>query len=105
LVKAYIDSSLGFDEFVSAYGNFPHNYGLIGGSRRAENQAVLRFFQKRFAFHVRVAGVLSGTRSADDPTDISQDDANRFLPAVALMRVRELVARYPDFRMEPDLGN
>jgi hypothetical protein len=104
LVKAYVDLSLGFDEFVSAYGDFPHNYPLVGDSVTAGDRAILRFFQKRIAFHVRVAGVLSGLRSADDPADISHDDANRFLPAVGLMRIRELIARYPDLEAEPDLG-
>jgi hypothetical protein len=102
LVKAYVDSSLGFDEFVSAYGDFPRSYGLVSESGAVEERAVLRFFQRRIAFHLRVAGVLSGLRSADDPADISHDDANRFLPAVGLMRIRELVARYPDFEAEPD---
>ena len=105
LVKAYVDSNLGFDEFVSAYGDFPHNYALVTDSETAHDRAVLRFFQRRIAFHLRVSGVLSGLRSADDPADISHDDANRFLPAVGLMRIRELVARYPDFRAEPDFGN
>jgi hypothetical protein len=104
LVKAYVDSSLSFEEFVSAYGDFPNSYAFVGYSGTAEERAVLRFFQKRIAFHLRVAGVLSGLRSADDPADISHDDANRFLPAVGLMRIRELVARYPDFEAEPDSG-
>lgn len=105
LVKSYVDSSLGFDEFVSAYGDFPQTYGLVGGSETADERAVLRFFQTRIAFHLRVSGVLSGLRSADDPGDISHDDANRFLPAVGLMRIRELVARYPDFKAEPESRN
>jgi hypothetical protein len=105
LVKAYVDSGLSFEEFVSAYGDFPNNYALAGDSGTADERAVLRFFQRRIAFHLRVAGVLSGLRSADDPADISHDDANRFLPAVGLMRIRELVARYPDFRADPELRN
>jgi hypothetical protein len=105
LVKSYVDSSLGFDEFVSAYGDFPQTCGLVGGSETADERAVLRFFQTRIAFHLRVSGVLSGLRSADDPGDISHDDANRFLPAVGLMRIRELVARYPDFKTEPESRN
>jgi hypothetical protein len=104
LVKAFVDSSLGFDEFVSAYGEFPSNYGLVGDPGAAPNRALLRFFRKRIAFHLRVAGVLSGLRSADDPADISHDDANRFLPAVGLKRIRELVERYPEFKAEPDMG-
>lgn len=105
LVKAYAHSSLGFDEFVSAYGEFPRNYELVADSGAAKETAVLRLFQKRIGFHLRVAGVISGLRSADDPADISQDDANRFLPAVALTRIRQLVARYPDFKAEPDFGD
>jgi len=99
LVKAYVDSRLSFEEFVSAYGDFPRNYGLLGDSEPREERAVLRVFRKRIAFHLQVSGVLSGLRSADDPADISHDDANRFLPAVGLMRIRELVARYPDFKL------
>jgi hypothetical protein len=102
LVKAYVDSILIFSEFVSAYGDFPHGYGLDGLSGTAEERAVLRLFRKRIAFHLRVSGVLSGLRSADDPTDIPYADAGRFLPAVGLVRIRELVASHPDFRAEPD---
>ena len=102
LVKAYIESSMGFDEFVLAYGTFPHTYALAGNGGSKEDRRSLRLFRKRIAFHVRVAGVLSGLRSADDPTDISHDDANRFLPAVGLQRIRELVERHPEFEAEPD---
>jgi hypothetical protein len=105
LVKAYGDSSLTFSEFVSAYGDFPRAYALDGHSGTAEERAVLRFFRMRIAFHLRVSGVLSGLRSADDPVDIPYDDAGRFLPAVGLMRLRELVARYPDFKAEPTVGD
>jgi hypothetical protein len=105
LVRTYVDSSLSFEEFVSAYGDFPRNYEFAGESGAVQERTVLRFFQKRIAFHLRVSGVLAGLRSADDPADISHDDANRFLPAVGLMRIRELVARYPDFRAEPELLN
>jgi hypothetical protein len=101
LVKAYVDSSLTFSEFVSAYGDFPHNYALDGYSGTTEERAVLRLFRKRIAFHLRVSGVLSGLRSADDPADIPYVDAGRFLPAVGLMRIRELVASHPNFMAEP----
>jgi hypothetical protein len=103
LVKAYLDSSLTFSEFVSAYDDFPRNYALEH-SGIAEERAVLRFFRQRIAFHLRVSGVLSALRSADDPADIPHGDAGRFLPAVALVRIRELVARYPDFKAEADFG-
>jgi hypothetical protein len=104
LVKAYAESSLTFSEFVSAYGDFPHNYALDGHSGTTEDLAVLRFFRKRIAFHLRMSGVVSGLRAADDPADIPYADAGRFLPAVGLIRVRELVARYPTFESEPTFG-
>lgn len=104
LVKAYVDSSLTFSEFVSAYGDFPHSYGLDAQTGTAEEGVVLQFFARRVAFHLRVSGVVSGLRSADDPADIPYADAGRFLPAVGLMRIRELVARYPDFKAEPDIS-
>jgi hypothetical protein len=101
LVQAYVDSTLTFSEFVSAYDDFPHNYSLDAHSGSAEERAVLRFFGRRMAFHVRVSAIFSALRSADDPADIAHGDAGRFLPAVGLMRLRELVARHPDFRAEP----
>ena len=101
LVQAYVDSSLTFAEFVSAYDDFPRNYSLDAHSATAEERAVLRFFGRRIAFHLQVSAILSGLRSADDPADIPYGDAGRFLPAVALMRLRELLARYPEFRAEP----
>jgi hypothetical protein len=104
LVQAYVDSNLSFSEFVSAYGDFPHNYRLQGHSVSAEELAVSRLFRNRIAFHLRMSALLSGLRSADDPVDISYDDAGRFLPAVLLMRVRELVARYPEFKADRDPG-
>jgi len=101
LVRAYVDSRLTFSEFVCTYGDFPHNYALVGGSGSAAQRVVLQLFRQRMTFHLRVSSVLSGLRSADDPADISHDDADRFLPAVGLMRIRELLARYPDFKAEP----
>ena len=47
LVTAYVDSSLTFSEFVSAYGDFPHNYALDGHSGTADERADLRFFRQR----------------------------------------------------------
>jgi hypothetical protein len=70
LVKACVDSSVSFSAFVLAYGDFPRNYGLQGHSKSAQEQFVLRLFGRRIAFHLRVASLLSGLRSADDPVDI-----------------------------------
>jgi hypothetical protein len=103
LVTAYVDSSLTFPEFLAAYGNFPHNYALDGYAGTVHD--VLQFFTRRMAFHMRVSAVLSGLRSADDPVDIPYADAGRFLPAVGLMRLRELAARYPDFKADANFGS
>jgi hypothetical protein len=103
LVQACVDSALTFSEFVSAYGEFPHNYGLFGHSQTAQQRFMSRLFGRRIAFHARVAALLSGLRSADDPVDIPYEDAGRFLPAVGLQRLRELATRYPDFKAEPDV--
>ena len=102
IVKACVDSSLSFSEFVGAYGGFPHNYGFEGHAKTAQEQFVLRLFGRRIAFHLRVASLLSGLRSADDPVDIPYEDAGRFLPMVGLQRLRELVNHYPDLKAEPD---
>ena len=102
LVTGYVDSRLTFAVFVSAYDDFPHNYSLEAHSETAEERAVSRFFGRRIAFHLRVSAIVSALRSADDPADIPHGDAGSFLPAVALVRLRELVARYPEFRAEPD---
>jgi hypothetical protein len=102
LVRAYVDSSLTFSEFMAAYGNFPHNYALDG--QTGIPRAVLQYFTSRIGFHLRLSAVLSGLRSADDPVDIPYLDAGRFLPAVGLMRIRELVTRYPDFKAEAGYG-
>jgi hypothetical protein len=105
LVKAYVDSNLTFSEFVSAYGDFPRDSMLDSRSGAAGVPGVLQFFQKRIAFHLRVSSIFSGLRSADDPVDIPFGDAGRFLPTVGLTRLRELVARYPDFEAEPTIGS
>jgi hypothetical protein len=102
LVKACVDSALTFSEFVSAYGEFPHNYGLLASLQTAQQRFMSRLFGRRLAFHARVAALLSGLRSADDPVDIPYEDAGRFLPGVGLQRLRELAQRYPDFKAEPE---
>jgi hypothetical protein len=103
LVKACMDSRLSFDAFVLAYDGFPHNYALDGHEARSQQEReTFAMFRRRIAFHLRVSGVLSGVSSqtdGDNPLDL---EAARFLPAVGLMRLRELVARSPKFEAEPD---
>jgi hypothetical protein len=99
LVRACLDGQLGFGEFLAAYGDFPASSGLDERVASGEQRAVLQLFRKRIAFHVRVAGVLSGLRSTSGSTVYG--DVERFLPTIGLMRPRELVAKYPGFEAAP----
>jgi hypothetical protein len=104
LVKACVDSALPFAEFLVLYNDFPHAYALEGHEATPEEIAVLRRSNKRIAFHFRIARVLSGLCSDADSENSIYEEAERFAPAVALMRLRELVDRYPDFTAEPGFG-
>jgi hypothetical protein len=105
LVTACLDSSLTFAVFVSAYDGFPNNYALDGHEAVTQQErTVLALFPRRIAFHLRVAGVLSQVCSDEDNSNPSYAAARRFLPDVGLMRLRELVARYPGFEAEPRSG-
>jgi hypothetical protein len=95
LVKACLDNSLGFGEFLAAYGDFPACYGLDERASSVNQRTVSRLFRKRIAFHERVADVLSGLRSEYRPTVYA--DVDRFLPTVGVMRLRGVVGRYPKF--------
>ena len=95
LIRAYVESRLAFGDFVAAYGDFPMALDMETGS--ADGLRVLPLFGKRIAFHKRVADVISGLRGEGDLPGMDSG-AGRFLPMVGLMRVRELVARYPDFK-------
>jgi hypothetical protein len=98
LVRACLDDRLGFGEFLAAYGDFPASYGLDEQTASGEQRAVLPPFRKRIAFHVLVAGVLSGLRATSGSTVYA--DVERFLPTVGMMRLRSLVAKYPKFEAE-----
>ncbi len=98
LVRACLDNRLGFGEFLAAYGDFPASYGLDERTALADRRAALRLFRKRIAFHVLVAGVLSGLRATSGSTVYG--DVERFLPTVGLMRLRGVAAKYPKFEVE-----
>jgi hypothetical protein len=103
LVKACVDSSLTFDVFVLAYDGFPHNYPLDGNKAvNQEQRAKLALFRDRIAFHVRIAGILSGVGRDADSANLLEPAVGRFFPAAGLKRIRELVALYPEFKAEPD---
>lgn len=89
LIRACVESRLAFGEFAAAYGDFP--MALDEGA----GLAVLRLFGGRIAFHKRVAGVISGMRGEGESLG---SEVGRFMPMVRLMRLRELVEQYPNFR-------
>jgi hypothetical protein len=92
LVKGYLDASLACEVFVSAYDGFPHNYALDGHEAvTADERAMLARFRSRVAFHVRVSGILSKVCSFEGNAHPLHADAGRFVPAVGLMPLRELV--------------
>lgn len=90
LVRDCAQGRLTFGEFLGAYGDFPHGYGYT-----AKEPPALRSFHGRVAFHRQVAGVISGLRAAPGLGSVEDSEVGDFLPAVGLMRLRELVARYP----------
>ena len=98
LVRSCLDGQLGFGEFLAAYGDFPSSSGLDERMASADRRAVLQLFRKRIAFHVLVAGALSGLRSTSGSTVYA--DVERFLPTVGMMRLRDLVGKYPKFEAE-----
>jgi hypothetical protein len=65
----------------------------------AEERARLRMFRRSITFHARVSGVLSGLRSQGDSNTLDSD-VERFFPTVGLMRLRDMVAKYPGFEAE-----
>ena len=95
LLTACLDESLVLMDFIAAYGNFPQSYGLDAAAP-ASGQLPLRLFSSRIAFHVRVAGILAGLRMDDPATGIPAD----FMPTVVRQRLRMLVAKYPDFKVD-----
>jgi hypothetical protein len=95
LIRACVESRLAFGEFVAAYGDFPA--ALDEDARSADGGGVLRFFARRIAFHKRVAGVISGLRGEGESPGMERE-VERFMPMVGLMRLRELVERYPAFK-------
>ncbi len=101
LVTACVEARLTLGEFLAAYDDFPAAYGFDGDAAGAGERAVLRMLRKRIAFHFKVRDVLAGLRSGDEHTTLMSSEAGRFLPLVALARLRQLAARYPEFEAEP----
>jgi len=104
LVRDCIEGGITFLEFVAAYGDFPYGYlPEDPTSSSEEERVVLRLFRKRIAFHRRVAGVLSGLRSAREAGAL-EGGVGGFMAAAGLMRLRELLARHPQFEAVGETG-
>jgi hypothetical protein len=95
LVRDCAEGRLTLGEFLAAYGDFPRGYGLEEDSASAEGREALRLFRKRVAFHRQVAGVISGLHGMAEVGSLEESGVGDFLPTVGLMRLRELVSRYP----------
>jgi hypothetical protein len=93
LVRDCAEGRLTFGEFLGAYGDFPREY-VSADATNAEGSEVMRLTRKRLAFHKRVAGAISGLRAAVTVGSL-EDGIGDFLPAAGLMRLRELLVRYP----------
>lgn len=106
LVAACIEERLTLDEFLAAYSDFPRVYGLDGRDAGGDERLVLRRASQRIAFHFRVLDVVTGPTGIGDKNPSSagalNTDLGDFLPRVTLMRLRQLVARYPDLKALPD---
>jgi hypothetical protein len=91
LVSACIEGALSFDEFVLAYGMFPAEIGReVGGLER---------FRQRMSFHSQVAGIASGLSAGNGGATGFPGEAAGFLEKTVLTRLRQLVARYPEFKV------
>jgi hypothetical protein len=103
LVAACVEERLTLVEFLAAYNDFPRVYGLDGrdAGADADERLGLRRASQRIAFHFRVLEAVSGSTGIGD-RDTLNADIGEFLPRVTLMRLRQLVARYPEFKALPD---
>jgi hypothetical protein len=101
LLAACIEERLTLVEFLAAYNDFPRVYGLDGRDADAGERSVLRRSQQRIAFHFRVLDVVSAPTGIDDGDPLNAG-VGEFLRRATLMRLRQLVARYPDFSALPD---
>jgi hypothetical protein len=105
LVRACVDGSLPFAEFLAAYGDFPQNYALDGKSINPADRGVLRLFRRRIAFHSRVASTLSGLAVVGNLADTPYGGAVGLPEKIGLMRLHALSARYPEFEAEPEISH
>lgn len=101
LVVACAEERLSLVEFLAAYNDFPRAYGLDGQSAGPDERLVLRRASPRIAFHFRVLETVSGPMGFDDE-DASNAGVGEFHRRATLLRLRQLLARYPDLKALPD---
>jgi len=90
LVTACIQGTIGFDEFVMAYGAFPETIRKeVGG---------LEGFRQRMAFHAEVARILSGLAASHQDAGL-QGGAEGFIEKAVLLRLRQLLERHPELKI------
>jgi hypothetical protein len=99
LLTACLDSVLPFADFLIAYDDFPSRYGLDGRGASPDENAVLRRSRHRIGFHRRVSEALAGV-SRESDVSLADDEVGRFMPGVGLTRLRQLVARYPQYSLD-----
>jgi hypothetical protein len=91
LVSACIEGALRFDEFVLAYGTFPAEIGREVGE--------LERYRQRIAFHSQVSGIASGLSAENGGATGFPGAMAGFVEKTVLMRLRQLMARYPEFKV------
>jgi hypothetical protein len=104
LVVACVEERLSLIEFLAAYNDFPRTYGLDGQVAGPDERLVLRRAAHRIAFHFRVLEAVSG------PTGIGDEDplnsgVGEFIRRATVMRLRQLVTRYPDHKALPNTSS
>jgi hypothetical protein len=103
LVVACVEERLSLIEFLAAYDDFPRTYGLDGRAASADERLVLRRASQRIAFHFRIFEAVSGPGIGDE--DPLNTGVAEFIGRATLMRLRQLVARYPDRKALPDTSS
>lgn len=102
LVAACVGGQVPFVEFVAAYGGFP-SYALDMAEASPNAAAALRRFRGRIEFHRQVSGVLAGVGGGQGAMGLP-DGADTFLGVAAFQRLRQMMVRYPGFKLEPGVG-
>ena len=98
LVAACVEESIPFKDFLFSYSNFYDIYALDGHEASQGERDLFARYSDRIAFHRRVTRILSAVYAADDAANTAFGDAGRFLPTVATMRLKQLVAQYPKYK-------